>query len=25
LLGPQAANYNQQEKPIFGNRAWMEY
>jgi hypothetical protein len=25
LLGPQGGNYNQQEKPIFGNRAWMEY
>lgn len=25
LLGPQAANYNMQEPPIFGNRAWMEY
>ena len=25
LLGPQAADYRQQEQPIFGNRAWMEY
>jgi hypothetical protein len=25
LLGPQAADYMKQEKPIFGNRAWMEY
>jgi hypothetical protein len=25
LLGPQAANYNNPQPGIFGNRAWMEY
>jgi hypothetical protein len=25
LLGPQAANYNNPQPKIFGNRAWMEY